>query len=739
MTPEHYARVRELFCAVFEQPVDERGAYLDEHASASERGDVDELLAQHDQLTATFLNQSDLATLAADVDQTQPAWAPEPGERIGPYVVRKVIGEGGFGLVCEAEQKVPVQRTVALKILKTGLDTREVIARFEAERQALAVMEHRFIAKVLDAGATEAGRPYFVMEYVPGEPITDFCRRKELDVEGRLQLFLQVCEAIEHAHQKGIIHRDIKPSNVLVGMQGERQVPKIIDFGIAKATGPTLGPGTTFTAQGQLVGTPAYMSPEQADVGTLDVDTRSDIYSLGSLLYELLVGAPAFGSATLRGKGMLEIRRILCEQEPLKPSTRVTMRGEEGVKQDTRSLHRRLKGDLDWIVLKAMEKDRARRYATTGEFAADIKRHLAFEPVLAGPPSGFYLLSKFTRRHRAGVAAAVLVALVAGMGFWVVTWQRERARTEAMVASAVIQTMNDLFTSTGERSAKESIDRELLELVTGRMTTDNVFGDKPGMRSRVFGMLGYFYSRLDEEELAADHWEHALTLRRGEFGDDHAETLLNMNSLASVYRDLGSAAVGGDRRAALLDKAEALSREAWKLGRISQGETSRITLSAMSALGAVLRDQKEYGEAVTLLERSLDVQRETLGEEHYYTLRTMSELAGLWVETGEPKKALEPMKEVVKVRRKVSGPRRTQTLEAMIQLAEVYAALERFDDAEEYLNNVAEIGVADLGPDHKLTLKSVEDLRHLRESRSEGRAVEATATRGSVPKPRGGQ
>jgi len=718
MTPEHYARIRELFCAVFEKPAAERKSYLDEHASTSERGDVEDLLAQHDQLTATFLNQSELATLAAGVDTSQPAWAPEPGERIGPYVVRQVIGEGGFGLVCEAEQKVPVQRTVALKILKTGLDTREVIARFEAERQALAVMEHRFIAKVLDAGATDSGRPYFVMEFVPGEPVTDFCRRNNLDVESRLRLFLQVCEAIEHAHQKGIIHRDIKPSNVLVTMQGERQVPKIIDFGIAKATGPTLGPGTTFTAAGQLVGTPAYMSPEQADLGTLDVDTRTDIYSLGALLYEMLVGMPAFGPETLHGKGMLEIRRILCEQEPVKPSTRVSARPAEDAQRDMRSLHRQLKGDLDWIVLKAMEKDRGRRYATTGELAADIKRHLAFQPVLAGPPSGLYLLAKFVRRHRAGVAAAALVTVVTAMGFWVVMWQRERARTEAMVASAVIQTMNDLFTSTADRSPKESIDRPLLDLVSSRLNSDDVFADKPQVRGRVYGMLAYFYSRLDEAAIAAAHWESSLALRRSEFGDDHAETLLNMNSLAAVYRELGDPA-----------KAEELSREAMEKGAAAHGSRNRVTLSAMSALGAALRDQERYDEAVPLLEETWALQSEVLGEESYYTLNTMSELSELWLEIDQPEKALEPMKEVVKVRRKVSGPRRPQTIEAMIQMARVYAALGSFDEAERYLSDAHAIRAADLGEEDRLTVAVADSLAKLRDQRRASGAVEASAVR----------
>src|SRR6476660_1593765 len=320
----------------------------------------------------------------------------KPGDRIGHYKLLQKIGEGGCGLVYMAQQEEPVRRQVALKIIKLGMDTRNVIARFEAERQALALMDHSNIARVFDAGATGSGRPYFVMELVRGIPITAYCDQNNLPVHERLELFVQVCHAVQHAHQKGIIHRDLKPSNVLVTLNDGRAEPKVIDFGVAKATGQQLTEKTLFTAFAQMVGTPLYMSPEQAEMTSIDIDTRSDIYSLGVLLYELLTGTTPFDQQRMRGAAFDEIRRIIREEEPPKPSTRISTLGESRTataahrQVDSHRLGRLIEGDLDWIVMKALEKNRTRRYDTAGNFAADVLRHLSDQPVEACPPSTTY-------------------------------------------------------------------------------------------------------------------------------------------------------------------------------------------------------------------------------------------------------------------------------------------------------------------------------------------------------------
>jgi serine/threonine protein kinase/Tfp pilus assembly protein PilF len=347
-----------------------------------------------------------------------------PGTVIGNYKLLEQIGEGGMAVVYMAEQKEPIRRKVALKIIKLGMDTKEVIARFEVERQSLAVMDHPNIAKVLDAGATETGRPFFVMELVRGMSISKYCDKNKLNTKERLDLFVQVCNAVQHAHQKGIIHRDIKPSNVMITLRDGKPVPKVIDFGIAKATSRTLTEKTLFTRYAQMIGTPAYMSPEQAEFSELDIDTRTDIYSLGVLLYELLTGATPFSEEQLREAGYVEMQRIISEEEPLKPSTKLSTLGDtltdvaEHRKASPDLLQKLVRGDLDWIVMMSLEKDRTRRYETANELAQDIQRHLSDEPVVAGPPSAVYKVKKFVRRNKMALAALcflVLLGLVAGV------------------------------------------------------------------------------------------------------------------------------------------------------------------------------------------------------------------------------------------------------------------------------------------------------------------------------------
>src|SRR6516225_2885580 len=423
---------KEIFFEALEKTTpDERAAYLDAACGGDPllRQRVEELLAEH-------FEQDDFMRVSA-----VRAGAPEapalpqmekPGDRIGRYKLLQKIGEGGMGVVYMAEQEEPVRRRVALKIIKLGMDTKLVVARFEAERQALALMDHPNIARVLDGGATETGRPYFVMELVQGVPITEFCDKNQLSVEQRLKLFIPVCQAIQSAHQKGLIHRDLKPTNILVTLNPDGSgFPKVIDFGVAKATDQKLTEKTLFTAHGMMVGTPAYMSPEQAEMSRLDVDTRADIYSLGALLYELLTGSPPFPEQRLRSAGYNEMQRMILEERPMKPSTRLsTLQGEQrSIVARNRgasevSLGRPFPGDLDWIVMKCLEKDRARRYETVNGLARDIERHLKNEPVVARPPSRLYEFQKTVRRHWVGFAAvaAVLAALAIGV---VVSWRAE--------------------------------------------------------------------------------------------------------------------------------------------------------------------------------------------------------------------------------------------------------------------------------------------------------------------------
>src|SRR6266700_3648273 len=432
-----------IFAAALALPPEQRAACLDRACGGDSavRRRVEVLLNSH--AAGAFLEEP-AAPVASHTLQISPPLNEQAGDRIGRYKLLQQIGEGGCGIVYMAEQDEPVRRRVALKVIKLGMDTKQVIARFEAERQALALMDHPNIAKVLDAGAAENGRPYFVMELVRGIKITEYCDHNKLPNRERLDLFMQVCRAIQHAHQKGIIHRDIKPSNILVTINDGVSVPKVIDFGIAKATQGRLTDKTLFTAFEQFIGTPAYMSPEQAAMTSLDIDTRSDIYSLGVLLYELLTGKTPFDSKELLEAGLDAMRRTILEKEPERPSTKLSTMVEGELTITAKRHHTEppklissVRGDLDWIVMKCLEKDRARRYETVNGLARDLQRHLDQEPVRACPPSNVYRFQKLVRRNKLAFGAGAVISATLVLGILVSTWQAvvaTRARTAAQQA-----------------------------------------------------------------------------------------------------------------------------------------------------------------------------------------------------------------------------------------------------------------------------------------------------------------
>ncbi|MEO6434501.1 MAG: serine/threonine-protein kinase, partial [Tepidisphaeraceae bacterium] len=457
---------KEIFLAAVEMvSPEEQRAYVDAQCGADDalRKEVDQLMAHHGAAGTEFL-ESPAVGCGADLSLDPPILLLPAGTVIGRYKLLEPIGEGGYCVVFMAEQTRPVQRKVALKIIKAGMDTRQVIARFEAERQALALMDHPNIAKVFDAGVTDTGRPYFVMELVKGQPITKYCDEHRLEPHQRLELFMQVCQAVQHAHQKGIIHRDIKPSNVLVAQYDGKPVPKVIDFGVAKATGQQLTERTMFTSFGDVIGTLEYMSPEQAEVNQLDVDTRSDIYSLGVLLYELLTGTTPLEHERAREVALLEVLRVIREEEPPKPSTRLTataqlpsIAAQRGL--EPKKLAGLVRGELDWIVMKALEKDRSRRYETANGLAMDVQRYLADEAVQACPPSTSYRLRKFARKHRVPLAVAAGFVALLTVASVISTWQAVRAtRAERQV----VRQRDEVQTALVEKQASERIARERL-------------------------------------------------------------------------------------------------------------------------------------------------------------------------------------------------------------------------------------------------------------------------------------
>jgi serine/threonine protein kinase len=746
------SRVRDLFLAAYELPPEERVAYLDSHCPEPElRRAVERLLAAHDN-SASLLEPPTAYRLTA----SEPS-AEGVGTVIGPYKLMEQIGEGGFGRVFVAEQTEPLRRKVALKLIKPGMDSTQIVARFEAERQALALMDHPNIARVLDAGATESGRPYFVMELVRGVPITDYCDKHQLTPRQRLELFLSVCQAIQHAHQKGIIHRDIKPSNVLVTAHDGQPVAKVIDFGVAKALHQQLSTHTIYTGFAQMIGTPLYMSPEQAEMSGLDIDTRTDIYSLGVLLYELLTGSTPLERQQLAQAAFDEIRRLIREVEPPRPSLRLSssdslasiaaLRHTEPAK-----LSRLVRGDLDWITMKALEKDRTRRYETANGLARDIQRHLCDEPVEASPPSTAYRLRKFARKHRTALATAAALILLLLTGILVSTWQAVRAlraeaeattaaaaagqaraeaerqkdsaeqaatreaeervkavaaKTEAQrreaEANAVVAFFEDKVFAAGrpkgqdgglghEVLLREAIHASLPALSTG-------FLDQPLVEAHLRLTLGNTFTHLGDFAQAAEQYDRARALFLRQLSPDHPETLKSMGNLANSYADLNR-------------HAEALQLREETLAAMKRvlGPDHPDTLKSMNSLADSYATLHRLTKASKLLEETLAARQRVLGPDHPDTLTSMGNLALSYRDLNRHAEALQLGQETLAARQRVLGLDHPDTLTSRHNVALSYQDLNRHAEALQLGQETLAARQRVLPLDHPDTLKTMNNL-----------------------------
>ncbi|MCL4789439.1 MAG: serine/threonine-protein kinase [Verrucomicrobia bacterium] len=660
------------------------------------------------------------------------------GATIGRYKLLEQIGEGGFGVVYMAEQTEPVQRKVALKIIKAGMDTREVIARFEAERQALALMDHSNIAKVFDGGTTSggarlssaaalseveprehsyepppagetaaagdsrapihAGRPYFVMELVRGIPITRFCDQRNLPTDERLRLFVKVCAAVQHAHQKGVIHRDLKPSNILVTLHDGEPVPKVIDFGVAKALGQKLTDKTLFTGFLRMVGTPAYMSPEQAELSGLDIDTRADIYALGVLLYELLTGVMPFDAETFRKAALDEIRRMIRETEPPKPSTRLQTLGDKLTEvarhrgtESPRLIHI-IRGDLDWIVMKCLEKDRTRRYETVNGLAMDVQRHLDNEPIVARPPTAGYRLQKLIRRNKLAFLAggAIAVSLLVGLTISTVSLYREKAareravaaeqaqiklreqaQTEAARSAEVAQFLKDMLRGVGPATAlgrDTTMLREILDQIAARL--DALLG-QPAVEADLCATLGNVYFDLGEYTNSVTKHSRAFELRRELRGMKHAETAQSLNDLAHAIYYQGKHS-----------EAEALHREALAIRRDLFGDEHLDVAESLTYLGETLRKQGKWGAAEPLHREALAMRTRLLGREHLEVAHSLNYLGVLLWRQGKHSQSEAMHREALNIRRRILGTEHPDIAGSLHELGLVLNDARRHEEAE---------------------------------------------------------
>ena len=758
MTVESWDRVKELLHQAMQLAPQQRARFLDEACSsdAALRGEVESLLSADEGIRSSFLQSPPLANeLGADSDGLGSTVALEPGQIFSQrfQLVRK-LGEGGMGQVWLAEQTSPVRRQVALKLIKAGMYDEALVQRFQSERQSLAIMDHPAIAKVFDAGATPQGQPYFVMEYVPGLPITEYCDQKKLKIRDRLELFIQACEGVQHAHQKAIIHRDLKPANILVVEVDGKPVPRIIDFGLAKATTPTVAGESIFTQMGHFVGTPGYMSPEQADPALQDIDTRTDVYSLGVVLYVLLAGLQPFETRQRQKQPLDELLRKLREEEPPRPSTKVsTDRDSSARTADARGTEPRqlvslLRGDLDWITMKALEKDRTRRYGAPSELAADIRRHLNHEPVEARPASAGYRLRKYARRHRVAVGAvAGLVLLLAAFSVLQalqlrrITRERDRATRERDRATRITDFMTGMFkvSDPGEARGNSVTAREILDKASNDMQKG--LAKDPEVQSQMTQVMASTYTNLGLYPRAHELAQRALDARLSLLGPDDPKTLESMAQLGWILNRQGKyveaekmerQALDGERRilgpedpltietmANLafivqgpgdFSQGEKLARETIGVATRRLGPDSAPVLRSMGTLGTALWNQGRYAEAEQELRQLVDVERRVAGPDHPDTLKAMSNLALAIQSQGRLAEGEQLYREVLAAQQRVFGPDHPFTVLTMFNLAGALFNEGRHADAEKLCRQVLTIQLRVLGPENPYTLMTKSNL-----------------------------
>jgi len=715
-------QLKELFHAVRALPHDQREAAIEQRCAGDE--DLAErlrgLLRAHDR--------------AGEIETIAPfSLTPPTPHDVDSYRIVERLGEGGMGVVYVAEQSLPVRRRVALKLLKAGVPSKEVLARFHAEQQALALMNHPNIARILDAGVYQ-DRPYFVMELIPGVPITKYCDARRLSIEERLQLFIEVCHGVQHAHQKGVIHRDLKPSNILIADEGGVASPKIIDFGIAKAVSGRLFEVTLHTELGRLIGTPDYMSPEQADLTALDVDTRTDVYSLGALLYELLTGSTVFDLAS-RGAGLETFRRCILEEEPTRPSVRVAQGGDRAESAaehrglSTDALARTLREELDWITLRALEKDRTRRYPSASELAADVRRYLDDEPIAARAPTTSYRIGKFVRRNRlavgaASVIAATLIVATAVSTIFVISESRQRSLTEAANtdlreqqeisevlrreaeterdrALALIDFLNkDLFgaviPSDSRGQGREVTMREALdaasERIEQRVLPGGLFAGKPIIEASIRAQLGAAYHELSIFDKAEHHLARSYELYLTHLPPDDPSSLDALTRLGPIYFELGRN-----------KEAERYYKEAVDRHVALLGSDHEQTLAPIGNMGIFLRRQGRLEEAEPYYRKALEGRLALHGEEHRHTLAAMDNLGALLHTMERREEAARYFERAVRISQRILGPKDPSTLIAMSNYGDLLAQIGRVEEGIAILAETVEYSREIFGPQHVST------------------------------------
>ncbi len=693
---EQWKNLKELFSAVLECEPERRSEFL-QRACGSDA----ELRSEIESLLSAYENSSELS---------QPPWLVEAAEGaapqfVGPYHLLEKLGEGGMGQVWLAEQSAPVRRRVALKLIRTGIYDNALLQRFQAERQSLAIMDHPAIAKVFDAGTTEAGQPYFVMEYVRGLPITEYCDQKKLSIRDRIELFIQVCEGVQHAHQKAIIHRDIKPANILVTEVDGKAKPRIIDFGIAKAVTSQASGETLFTQAGAFLGTPGYMSPEQADPGVQDIDTRTDVYSLGVLLYVLLTGAEPFDSAEWRKLPLHEALRRLRKEDPLTPSTRLTSKHEasslaaEARGSEPRQLISQLRGDLDWITMKAIERDRSRRYGTPSELAADLHHYLNNEPVLARPASASYRLQKYVRRHRIAVAAASVIALLL-VSFGVVqAVQLRRITRERDRADRIAEFMTGLFKASdpNERAGGAVSASDLLD--KGAKDVDAGLSGDPELQARMMYVMGRAYMYLGSYSRAQSLFERGIQVSSSAGRQESRETLNAMHDLDWTLLQEGH-----------FTEAESLQRNLVETQTRVLGPDHPDTLASISSLAQTLCEEGHCAEAAKLNSEVLEKQKRILGPEAHYTVVTMDNLAMMLGEDGRPAEAEKLEQQALAIHLRTDGSENYATIICMINLGDSQRDLRQDEEAKKTFRQALEIEERIFRPDQPETASTRYDL-----------------------------